>query len=495
METLLGMCVQGSVMIAAVLLVRAALGRWVSSLACKVTWGLVLVRLLIPFAAISPWLGRVEISPVAGGSVDLASASAAAQAGILGLVLDGTGVLGDAAGAAEAGQPFGAIWFLGALGVLLGFIALYARGIAKLARAPFARDERLLGWAAGAGLGRTLRIRESADLSSPVTYGLVRPVVVVPRGYVDLTPWSEVEMALRHELAHVRMFDVLFKAALACVASLYWFNPLVWAMYVCANRDLELCCDERVLRRLSCKERAQYASMLVDACARRVSVPATAGFAAHAVERRVAAVLRGSVPRVAAVAASLALAISFLGSFAVASTVAPVASALPGRPVSLKVDNGFYSFALPQCWTDHVSVRADGTTTWVYLTEYPDVWLLRFDVVDEANRYAGYNNTGCALLFEGEVAPGYYVQLRGLNYLNLSRGDLWRTAYSANPNYPGEEGEALAVALCTGYALDVETVRAMEPNPAENMEGFAHYIESVVPTVEICQGYLFAAAE
>ena len=55
-------------------------------------------------------------------------------------------------------------------------------------------------------------------------------------------------LVLAHEMAHVRRFDALTKWLLAAVLCLHWFNPLVWAMYVLAGRDLELACDEAVVR-------------------------------------------------------------------------------------------------------------------------------------------------------------------------------------------------------------------------------------------------------
>ena len=53
---------------------------------------------------------------------------------------------------------------------------------------------------------------------------------------------------LAHELAHVRRRDCLRKLLLIACLCLYWWNPLVWAMVRLANRDMELACDEAVLR-------------------------------------------------------------------------------------------------------------------------------------------------------------------------------------------------------------------------------------------------------
>lgn len=160
-------------------------------------------------------------------------------------------------------------------------------------------------------------------------------------------PWPSVELALRHELAHVRSLDVLFKVALICATCLFWFNPLVWAMYIYANRDLELCRDEQALRGCSRAQRASYASMLVDAWARHKNIPGVAGFATLAIERRVASIVRDTTSRMLIAAACMLLAFSPLGSLAVASTVIPVHA---DRPVALRIDNGIYSFELPSCW-------------------------------------------------------------------------------------------------------------------------------------------------
>lgn len=512
METLLGMCVQGTLMITVVLVVRIAVRRWASPLVFPFVWGVVLVRLLVPFSATSPLLGRVFVEPASNYVVDVAGAAVVSQAGfkgiadLVGLVqTEGIGPAGEGASTAWAHAVVDwvpVVWLVGTVVVALAYAALYAFGFVRLSRGVLTQDARLLRWARLNGPRRGLRIRESSTVASPVTYGVIRPVVVVPSGYADAMPWPVVELALRHELAHVRSFDVLFKAALGCAACLFWFNPLVWAMYACANRDIELCRDEQTLRGCSRRERAGYASMLVDAWAHRTNVPGVAGFAMLAIERRVASIVRNKAPRALVAAACLLFAVTPLGTLAIASAVAPVRA---GCPVTLRVDNGIYAFELPSRWTDYVSVRAEGMNTWVYLTEYPDVWLMRFDVVGEYRNVE--STTGCALLYEEELRPSvgaevgagfnsrYYLQVWGVNYLNLSRGDLWRTSYTANPAYPGEDGEEQAVALCTGWRLDAETVRAMSVNPPDNMEGFDYYLESVIPTVEVRQGGLMVQAE
>ena len=68
---------------------------------------------------------------------------------------------------------------------------------------------------------------------------------------------------LEHELVHIRRLDALWKPLLALTACVHWFNPLAWAMYVLANRDMELRCDEAVIRRFGADSRSAYALALL----------------------------------------------------------------------------------------------------------------------------------------------------------------------------------------------------------------------------------------
>lgn len=66
------------------------------------------------------------------------------------------------------------------------------------------------------------------------------------------TDWSNegtLRFVLEHEFVHVQRFDALSKLALIAAVCVHWFDPLVWVMYVLANRDLELSCDETVVHR------------------------------------------------------------------------------------------------------------------------------------------------------------------------------------------------------------------------------------------------------
>ena len=117
-------------------------------------------------------------------------------------------------------------------------------------------------WLQSHPLRRTIAIRQSGRISSPLTFGVLRPVILVPKK-TDWTDETALRYVLEHEFVHIQRFDVLSKLLLIAAVCVHWFNPLVWVMYVLANRDLELSCDETVLRRFGGDIRAAYARVLI----------------------------------------------------------------------------------------------------------------------------------------------------------------------------------------------------------------------------------------
>ena len=99
-------------------------------------------------------------------------------------------------------------------------------------------------------------------ISSPLTFGVLRPVILLPKK-TDWTDETALRYVLEHEFVHIQRFDVLSKLLLIAAVCVHRFNPLVWVMYVLANRDLELSCDETVLRRFGGDIRAAYARVLI----------------------------------------------------------------------------------------------------------------------------------------------------------------------------------------------------------------------------------------
>ena len=130
-------------------------------------------------------------------------------------------------------------------------------------------------------------------ISSPLTFGVLRPVILVPKK-TDWTDETALRYVLEHEFVHIQRFDVLSKLLLIAAVCVHWFNPLVWVMYVLANRDLELSCDETVLRRFGGDIRAAYARVLIRMeAARGGFAPLCNHFGKNAIEERITIVSLG----------------------------------------------------------------------------------------------------------------------------------------------------------------------------------------------------------
>ena len=129
---------------------------------------------------------------------------------------------------------------------LLVFTVFYVKSYALFRLSTPATEEMLLDWLREHSLCRPLRIRWSDRVKTPLTYGVLCPVILLPKG-MDLSRSKRVRFILMHEYTHIRHFDALAKILCAAALSLYWFNPAVWLMWKYFNRDMELACDEGVV--------------------------------------------------------------------------------------------------------------------------------------------------------------------------------------------------------------------------------------------------------
>ena len=106
------------------------------------------------------------------------------------------------------------------------------------------------------GLRKPAAVRVHSGLDSPLTLGILRPVVLLPGS-------GGTEGALRHELCHIRRRDLWYKLLLLWVTTVHWFNPLVWWMARVAGQNLEFCCDDDVVRGRDTAFRRQYGELLL----------------------------------------------------------------------------------------------------------------------------------------------------------------------------------------------------------------------------------------
>lgn len=150
---------------------------------------------------------------------------------------------------------------------------------------------------------------------SPFILGLFRPRIYLPS---DLSQ-EQLPHVLAHEQAHLRHRDHWWKFLGYLLLTVYWFQPLVWLAYILFCRDIELACDENVIRDMDMAQKKAYASALVSCSVRRPALSASPlAFGEVGVKERVKRILHYKKPTfwiaVAAVIACIAVAACFLTS-------------------------------------------------------------------------------------------------------------------------------------------------------------------------------------
>jgi len=184
------------------------------------------------------------------------------------------------------------VWCLGALLCMAFFAGMYLRAIRNFRTAlpvelPFVRR-----WLQGRKLWRPISVRQSDQILAPLTYGIFRPVILLPKN----PAWKEArefEYVLQHEYVHICHLDSAWKLVMTAALCLHWFNPLVWVMSGRLGRDIELACDEGVLRQFGENARDNYALTLIGMEEKKCGGACFYnGFSKNAVEERIKSIMK-----------------------------------------------------------------------------------------------------------------------------------------------------------------------------------------------------------
>ncbi len=281
------MSLTASVVTGFVLLARLALRR-APKVYSYVLWAVVLFRLLCPVSVSSavsllnvvdaPVTERTPVTSVVEYVPPLA---VPAERPVVQIPVPGAVEAAEPAPVAPAADPAAvAAWVW-----LLGVAALAGYSIVSL----LALRRRLTG---AVRLEGNVWLADHID--SPFVLGLLRPKIYLP----SALPEGERGYILLHERHHIRRGDHLIKALFFAALCLHWFNPLVWLAFVLMGRDMEMSCDEAVVKKLGADVRADYsASLLSLATGRRMVAGAPLAFGEGDTKGRIKNLLRWKAPR------------------------------------------------------------------------------------------------------------------------------------------------------------------------------------------------------
>ena len=134
---------------------------------------------------------------------------------------------------------------------------------------------------------------EHPGLSTPFLLGVVRPRIYLPAHL----PSKARFFVLAHERTHLRRLDHIIKPVCWLALSLHWFNPAAWLAFFLLSRDLEVACDQSVVRRLGSQVKADYSAALLSVAApRRFPTPCPLAFGGNNAKERIQSVLNYKKP-------------------------------------------------------------------------------------------------------------------------------------------------------------------------------------------------------
>ena len=317
--SLLRMSFAGAVMILVVTVIRALTIYKVPKKTFMVLWGIILARLLIPFSipsALSVYslFGKKEpvIDNIGGTTVtnSLPIIQAGQMTASSNHTVNSTSV-----------SSWVIIWIMGALICALVFSITYWKCYREFQTSLPVDNDFTRNWLNNHQIKRRISIRQSPLISTPLTFGIFHPVILMPKT-TDWTNEKVLQYVLAHEFVHIRRLDTIMKLLLIAALCVHWFNPFVWMMYILASRDMELSCDEAVLHLFGEHEKSAYARTLISMEETRSGfTPLCNNFSKNALEERMTAIMKTKKSTIFSIALAAFIVVGTTTAFATSAKV------------------------------------------------------------------------------------------------------------------------------------------------------------------------------
>lgn len=291
---ILNASVTASFVVLAVLLLRLGMKKapkWIT----VALWALVGARLVFPFAiesrfSVIPTANAFSATPKSADSYVI-SQGLIAELGPFSEPVATVGVTGNTY---DFFEVLTALWLIGLAALLiygtLSCFLLYG----KVRTAIPLRDN----------------VYQSEYVKSPFVMGFIKPKIYVPFNLDEDT----LEHVLAHEKAHIKRGDHIIKPFAYVLLSIHWFNPLIWLSYILLCRDIEVACDEKVIKNLPLAHRKSYALALLNCKAKNSTMAVCpVAFGEVSVSSRIKKTLKYKKPAMWIAAVSVAVAIAASG--------------------------------------------------------------------------------------------------------------------------------------------------------------------------------------
>lgn len=319
--SLLQMSFLGTVIILLIVVLRAVLINRLPKKTFLILWWIALIRLLVPFSIKSVTSIYSLLQSIYSDINPVRTAQTTTFLPIHRNMPEIANGLSEAmVQRTESISILSVIWLAGLL-LCFGFFAVsYIKCYREFRFSLPVENDILEAWKEKHPLKRSLSIRQTETIAAPLSYGVIRPVILMPKN----TEWKNIyqlRYVLEHEYVHIRRLDMLTKLIMIAAVCIHWFNPLVWVMYILFNRDLELSCDETVVRRFGMDIKSVYATALISMEEKKSGLtPLCNSFSKNAIEERIRAIMKIKKTSKFAVIISAVLVICVTGGFATSAS-------------------------------------------------------------------------------------------------------------------------------------------------------------------------------
>lgn len=294
-SAVLNMSITASIAILVILLARILLKR-APKIFSYALWAVILFRLLCPvsltsqfslmglFSAPTTETGRIEYVSLKELNTERSTITADAPASDLDQTTDNRVELpvveGTAAGSVDVLLSIGSVvWICGVAAMLLFNLLQLMRLRRKLTGSIPLNDNIYL-----------------ADyIPTPFVMGLIRPKIYLPSAMSD----AEQSYIIQHEKHHIRRGDHVIKLLAFAAMCIHWFNPLVWLAFALSSKDMEMSCDEAVMRQMNRDIRADYSSSLLQfSTGKRVLIGTPLAFGEGDTKERIENIMKYKKPTI-----------------------------------------------------------------------------------------------------------------------------------------------------------------------------------------------------
>ena len=292
---LLNMSISAGWLILAVMALRLLLRKAPKGLRCAL-WGIVALRLVLPFSLESPVSlipnrETVSASVLSGGALQVSTGVELLDRPVSKYLEPSSTVTATAGSGVHWMELLGWLWLAGVAALLVYGLVSWLRLRRRVAEAVPLRDNLWL----------------CDHIPTPFILGLFRPRIYLPSDMAE----SDIPYVEAHERAHLARRDHWWKPPGFLLLAVYWFNPLVWAAYLLFCRDVELACDERVVSDWDSTDRQAYSRALLACSVSRPTLSACPlAFGEIGVKERVKAVFRCKKPALWAILAAAGLCVA-----------------------------------------------------------------------------------------------------------------------------------------------------------------------------------------